>query len=161
LVSGAQGASLLPIFVIKQPKNVRTRSTGDNRMPQRYSIRAEDHERWIVSADGEDILVCSRFTVAIETVREAAHRLEQLELSGSKSAANSSPGSLPETFLDLVQRAAAKHRWRIEQHGDRFYLRSVEPCTLRRPEPIEASQPTNHLPFFRSHAEIYSFLTGE
>ena len=130
-------------------------------MPQRYSIRTEDHERWIVSADGEDILVCSRFTVAIETVREATHRLEQLELPDSKAVAGSISEGLPETFLDLVQRAAAKRGWRIEQDGDRFYLRSVEPRTLHRPEAIAASRPTNHLPFFRSHAEIYSFLTGE
>src|ERR1700681_4377423 len=101
-------------------------------MPQRYSIRTEDHERWIVSADGEDILICGRFTVAIETVRNATHRLEQLGLS-STFVANSSPDDVRETFLELVQRAAAKRGWRIEQDGDRFYLRSVEPHVLRRP----------------------------
>jgi hypothetical protein len=52
-------------------------------MSQRYSIRTIDYEKWIVSADDEDVLTCSRLTDAVKTVKHAMHALEPPRLSTS------------------------------------------------------------------------------
>jgi len=68
---------------------------------------------------------------------------------------------LSELTLEAVQLAAREQGWHVEQQGEKFYLRSLEPATLQNSEPTIASNPTNHLTFFRSLAELLRFLTGE
>jgi hypothetical protein len=68
---------------------------------------------------------------------------------------------LPRSYLEAVERLAARQGWRIEQQGSKFYLRSVEPLNLRRRSADDAATPSNHLPFFNSLNEVHAFLTGK
>jgi hypothetical protein len=63
--------------------------------------------------------------------------------------------------FESIQLIAIEHGWRIEQQGEKFYLRSLEPEPFRDSEATISSKPTNHLAFFKSLAELRRFLTGE
>jgi hypothetical protein len=51
--------------------------------------------------------------------------------------------------------------WRIEQQGERFYLRSIEPETFRPAKTPAQATPSNHLVYFNSLGEIHEFLTNQ
>jgi hypothetical protein len=42
-----------------------------------YSVAQNEHGRWVVSADGQQILECSRRSDALRTTKEASELLEQ------------------------------------------------------------------------------------
>lgn len=68
---------------------------------------------------------------------------------------------LPRTYLEAVERVAAKHGYRIEPRGRRLYLRPLEDTSvIRLRAPKSTETPTNHLCYFNSLGEIHSFLTG-
>ena len=68
---------------------------------------------------------------------------------------------LPRSYLEAIERVAVKQGWRIEQRGSRYYLRSIEPFTLRKRSGSGVPTPSNHLPFFNSLSEIHAFLTNK
>jgi hypothetical protein len=67
-------------------------------MSRHYSIRTDDYNRWIVSANGRDILICSRIGIAIDSVREASDRLDRKELRTSNVVTRPRSNRLPATF---------------------------------------------------------------
>jgi hypothetical protein len=128
-------------------------------MAERFFVRLRDLEQWIVAIGDEDLLACSRLIVALRTVKEANNLLDgQPEQSATIHAL---PPKAETPSLEAVQLVALEHGWHIEQEGQKFYLRSVEPMTLHNTGATISSNPTNHLAFFTSLADIRRFLTGE
>jgi hypothetical protein len=70
---------------------------------------------------------------------------------------------LPRTYVEGVQHLAAKHGWKIEQNGDKFFLRSIPEVPLLPRNTVAGIVPTpsNHLAYFDTLGEVHEFLTSE
>src|SRR6266700_814767 len=127
---------------------------GGHAMGQDYSVRLHGHEQWIVSVRGDDFLACSRLNVALKTIEEATNLLNGCKSTPASSNIFSHPKvreqPLSEHYLAALQLVAFEHGWHIEQQGEKYYLRSLEPETLRSCEDSAVPTPTNHLAFFKS-----------
>ena len=132
-------------------------------MGQHYSVRLHDHEQWVVSVDDEDILMCSRLIVALRAVKEATNLMSGHPCDSASVLARPKVEQQPlsEYTLGTLQLVAFDHGWHIEQQGEKYYLRSLEPETFQKCEINTDSHPTNHLAYFKTLAEIHRFLTGE
>jgi hypothetical protein len=69
----------------------------------------------------------------------------------------SPPNLVPTSYFAAVESLAAKRGWRLEQHGGKFYLRSIEVPEFRPRDHVLS--PLNHLAFFDSLGEVHEFLT--
>jgi hypothetical protein len=68
---------------------------------------------------------------------------------------------LPRSYFNALQELAVANGWRIEQHSEKFYLRTIEPETFRPAERAAQATPSNHLAYFNSLGEIHEFLTNQ
>jgi hypothetical protein len=137
-----------------------------------YSISQRDCQ-WVVSTEREDLLACQGLSTALNAVKEAAHSLMPASEGYSDHSNVVFPSdfrpSLPKTQRSIVpdlslselQMVARQYGWEIEQDGERYYLRTHEPETFHRSTTQRSSGPTNHLPFFRTLAEVQHFLVGD
>jgi hypothetical protein len=127
-------------------------------MEEPYAIR-QHADHWVVSVRDQELLTCAQLTDALRAVKEATDILNYAALWERDDSTN--VVSYSQSNLNALQLVAHKNGFKIELHAERFYLRSLEPVTLRNAAQSVSTTPTNHLPYFTTLGEIRRFFIGE
>jgi hypothetical protein len=137
---------------IKYQKSFVPLRLGSRGMDEPYSITPCD-DRWVVSVREQKILACAQLVDALRAVKEATNILNYGSLSGCDHSTK--VVSYYHSILNTLQLVAHKNGFRIELHGERFYIRP------RTGSQSVSTIPTHRLPYFRTLGEIRRFLIEE